>query len=159
MATTSTLHDAFLEELRDLYNAEKQLTRALPKMAKAATAAPLADAFKSHLQETMEHSERLEQVFNSLGEPARGKQCDGIAGIIEEGKAIMSEKLDDAAMDASLIAAGQRAEHYEIAAYGTAVAWAQASGGGWLKMAPVVSPGSISRTRWIRSRWKLVRIT
>jgi ferritin-like metal-binding protein YciE len=128
MIGSSTLHDAFVNELRDLYNAEKQLTRALPKMANAATAAPLIDAFGSHLQETMEHIERLEQVFDSIGETARGKQCEGIAGILEEGKEIMSEDLDDAAMDAALIAAAQRAEHYEIAAYGTVVAWAQAMG-------------------------------
>lgn len=128
MASSSTLHDAFLDELRDLYNAEKQLTRALPKMAKAASSAALADAFESHLQETLGQIERLEQVFDSLGETARGKQCDGIAGIIEEGKDIMSEDFDEAAMDASLIAAGQRAEHYEIAAYGTMVAWAEAMG-------------------------------
>jgi ferritin-like metal-binding protein YciE len=128
MASASTLHDAFLDELRDLYNAEKQLTRALPKMAKAATSAALADAFESHLQETLGQIERLEQVFESLGETARGKQCDGIAGIIEEGKDIMSEDFDEATMDASLIAAGQRAEHYEMAAYGTVLAWAKAMG-------------------------------
>jgi ferritin-like metal-binding protein YciE len=128
MATASTLHDAFLEELRDLYNAEKQLTRALPKMAKAASSPPLADAFASHLQETMEHVDRIEQVFESLGEAARGKQCEGIAGILDEGKEIMSEDFDKATMDASLIAAAQRVEHYEIAAYGTVVAWAQAMG-------------------------------
>jgi ferritin-like metal-binding protein YciE len=128
MAHPSTLHDAFLDELRDLYNAEKQLTRALPRMVKAATAAPLADAFETHLRETMEHIERLDQVFDSVGETARGKQCEGIAGILEEGKAIMSEEFDDATMDASLIAAAQRIEHYEIAAYGTVVAWAQAMG-------------------------------
>jgi ferritin-like metal-binding protein YciE len=128
MASASTLHDAFLDELRDLYNAEKQLTRALPKMAKAASSAALADAFESHLQETLGQIERLEQVFESLGEPARGKQCDGIAGIIEEGKDLMSEDFDEAAMDAALIAAGQRAEHYEMAAYGTLVAWANAMG-------------------------------
>jgi ferritin-like metal-binding protein YciE len=108
MAHPSTLHDAFLDELRDLYNAEKQLTRALPRMVKAATAAPLADAFETHLRETMEHIERLDQVFDSVGETARGKQCEGIAGILEEGKAIMSEEFDDATMDASLIAAAQR---------------------------------------------------
>jgi ferritin-like metal-binding protein YciE len=128
MASASTLHDAFLDELRDLYNAEKQLTRALPKMAKAATSAALVDAFESHLQETLGQIERLEQVFESLGETARGKQCDGIAGIIEEGKDIMSEDFDEATMDASLIAAGQRAEHYEMAAYGTVLAWAKAMG-------------------------------
>jgi ferritin-like metal-binding protein YciE len=128
MANASTLHDAFLDELRDMYNAEKQLTRALPRMARAATAAPLADAFESHLQETLEQVERLEQVFESLGETARGKQCEGIAGILEEGKDMMSEDFEEATMDAVLIGAAQRAEHYEIAAYGTLVAWAKAMG-------------------------------
>lgn len=128
MASVSTFHDLFLDELRDLYNAEKQLTRALPKMAKAASSAALADAFEAHLQETLGQIDRLEQVFESLGETARGKQCDGIAGIIEEGKDVMSEDFDEATMDAALIAAGQRAEHYEIAAYGTVVAWATAMG-------------------------------
>jgi ferritin-like metal-binding protein YciE len=128
MATATTFHTAFLDELRDLYNAEKQLTRALPKLAKAASAAPLADALESHLQETLEQIERLDRVFESLGEAPRGKQCEGIAGIIEEGKEILSEDLDEATMDASIIAAAQRAEHYEIAAYGTVVAWAEAMG-------------------------------
>ena len=128
MANAATFHDAFLEELRDLYNAEKQLTRALPRMAKAATAAPLVDAFETHLQETLGQVERLEQVFESLGESARGKQCEGIAGIIEEGKDAMSQNFDESTMDAALIAAAQRIEHYEIAAYGTVVAWAEAMG-------------------------------
>jgi ferritin-like metal-binding protein YciE len=128
VASASTLHDAFLDELRDLYNAEKQLSRALPTMAKAATSAALADAFESHLQETLGQIDRLDRVFESLGETARGKQCDGIAGIIEEGKDLMSEDFDEATMDASLIAAGQRAEHFEMAAYGTVVAWARAMG-------------------------------
>jgi ferritin-like metal-binding protein YciE len=128
MASGSTLHDAFLEELRDLYNAEKQLTRALPRMAKAASSAALVDAFESHLQETMGQIERLEQVFETLGETARGKQCEGIAGILEEGKSIMSEDFDEATMDAALIASAQRVEHYEMAAYGTVAAWAKAMG-------------------------------
>jgi ferritin-like metal-binding protein YciE len=130
MPNSSVLHDAFLDELRDLYDAEKQLTRALPKMAKCASAAPLAEAFESHLKETTGHIERLEEVFESLDETARGKKCEGIAGIIEEGKAIMEEDFDEPTMDACLIAAGQRAEHYEMAAYGTLVAWAEAMGHG-----------------------------
>jgi ferritin-like metal-binding protein YciE len=128
MAKTSTLHDAFLEELKDIYHGEKQLTKALPRMAKAAGAAPLADAFETHLQETLGQIERLEQVFESLGEPARGKTCEGMAGLLEEGKAIMGEDFDESVMDAALIAAAQRVEHYEIAAYGTLVAWAEAMG-------------------------------
>jgi ferritin-like metal-binding protein YciE len=128
MAEDKTLHDAFLDELRDAYDAEKQLTKALPKMAKAANSPELRDAFESHLEETREHVERLEQVFESLEEKVRGKHCDGIAGIIEEGKAVMEEDFDEATMDACLIASGQRAEHYEMAAYGTLVAWARSMG-------------------------------
>ena len=128
MAEAGTLHNAFIEELRDAYDAEKQLTKALPKLAKAATNANLRAAFESHLQETHGQIARLEQVFESLDEKVRGKHCDGIAGIIEEGKSIMEEDFDETTMDACLIAAGQRAEHYEMAAYGTLVAWAQAMG-------------------------------
>ena len=128
MAEAGTLHDAFIDELHDTYDAEKQLTKALPKLAKAATSADLRKAFESHLLETKGHIDRLEQVFGSLEEKVRGKHCDGIAGIIEEGKSIMEEDFDDTTMDACLIAAGQRAEHYEMAAYGTLVAWARAMG-------------------------------
>jgi ferritin-like metal-binding protein YciE len=128
MAETGTLHDAFLDELRDTYDAERQLTKALPKLAKAASSPDLKEAFASHLEETQEQIRRLEQVFASLDEKVRGKHCDGIAGIIEEGKSIMEEDFDDSTMDACLIAAGQRAEHYEMAAYGTLVAWAKAMG-------------------------------
>lgn len=128
MAETGTLHDAFLDELRDLYDAEKQLTKALPKLAKTASSPRLREAFESHLEETRGHVERLEEVFEELDQKARGKHCDGIAGIIEEGKSIMDEDFDDATMDACLIAAGQRAEHYEIGAYGTVIAWAEAMG-------------------------------
>jgi len=128
MADTGTLRDAFIDELRDTYDAERQLTKALAKLAKAATAQELQDAFTSHLEETQGQIQRLEQVFETLDEPARGKHCDGIAGIIEEGKTIMEEDFDDATRDACLIAAGQRAEHYEMAAYGTLVAWARVLG-------------------------------
>jgi ferritin-like metal-binding protein YciE len=128
MPETGTLHDAFIDELRDTYDAEKQLTKALPKLAKASSNAQLREAFESHLEETQGHLERLEQVFESLDEKVRGKHCDGIAGIIEEGKSIMEEEFDSSTMDACLIAAGQRAEHYEMAAYGTLIAWAEAMG-------------------------------
>jgi ferritin-like metal-binding protein YciE len=128
MAENKTLHDAFIDELRDTYDAEKQLLKALPKLAKASTSDELREAFESHLDETRGQVERLEQVFASIDEKVRGKHCDGIAGIIEEGKAIMEEDFDDSTMDACLIAAGQRAEHYEMAAYGTLVAWARAMG-------------------------------
>jgi ferritin-like metal-binding protein YciE len=128
MAETKTLHDAFIDELRDTYDAEKQLTKALPKLAKTSSNPRLRAAFEKHLEETRGQVERLEEVFESLGEKVRGKHCDGIAGIIEEGKSIMEEDFDEDTMDACLIAAGQRAEHYEMAAYGTLVAWAQAMG-------------------------------
>jgi ferritin-like metal-binding protein YciE len=128
MAEAGTLHDAFIEELRDTYDAEKQLTKALPKLAKASANPKLRQAFEAHLQETQNQIERLEQVFEGLDQKVRGKHCDGIAGIIEEGKSIMEEDFDDSTMDACLIAAGQRAEHYEMAAYGTLVAWAEAMG-------------------------------
>ena len=128
MAEAGTLHDAFIGELRDTYDAERQLTKALAKLAKAASAPELRQAFQSHLEETQGQIERLGQVFESLDEKARGKHCDGIAGIIEEGKSVMEEDFDEATMDACLIAGGQRAEHYEMAAYGTLVAWAQAMG-------------------------------
>ena len=128
MADTGTLHDAFIDELRDTYDAERQLTKALPKLAKAATSPQLREAFETHLEETQGQIERLEQVFETLDEKVRGKHCDGIAGIIEEGKSVMEEDFDDATMDACLIASGQRAEHYEMAAYGTLVAWARAMG-------------------------------
>ena len=128
MAQAGTLHDAFIEELRDTYDAEKQLIKALPKLAKAAASTDLRAAFETHLEETRGHVERLEQVFESLDEKPRGKHCEGIAGIIEEGKSIMEEEFDDSTMDACLIAAGQRAEHYEMAAYGTLIAWAQSMG-------------------------------
>jgi ferritin-like metal-binding protein YciE len=128
MAESGTLHDAFLDELRDAYDAEKQLLKALPKMAKAASAEELRAAFEAHLEETKVQVDRLEQVFASLDEKVRGKHCDGIAGIIEEGKSVMEESFDDATMDACLIASGQRAEHYEMAAYGTLIAWARTMG-------------------------------
>src|SRR4026208_822824 len=128
MAEAGTLHDAFIDELRDTYDAEKQLTKALAKLAKAASNPKLRQAFESHLEETLGQIERLEQVFESLDEKVRGKHCDGIAGIIEEGQSIMEADFDETTMDACLIAAGQRAEHYEMAAYGTLVAWAQVMG-------------------------------
>jgi ferritin-like metal-binding protein YciE len=128
MTEKGTLHDAFVDELRDSYDAEKQLLKALPKLAKTATSPELQAAFEGHLEETRGHVDRLEQVFQLLDEKVRGKHCDGIAGIIDEGKSIMEEDFDDATMDACLIAAGQRAEHYEMAAYGTLVAWAKTIG-------------------------------
>jgi len=121
-------HEAFLDELRDAYDAEKQLVKALPKMARAADDEELRSAFESHLKETKGHVEKLEQVFASINEKPIGKHCDGIAGIIKEGGAAIEAGFDEATLDACLIAGGQRAEHYEIAAYGTLVAWARDMG-------------------------------
>jgi ferritin-like metal-binding protein YciE len=123
-----TLHDAFIDELRDTYDAEKQLTKALPRMAKAASSPKLRAAFERHLEETRAQIERLEEAFASIDEKPRGKHCEGMAGIIEEGKTVMQEGYDGEALDAALIAAGQRAEHYEMAAYGTLVSWARTMG-------------------------------
>jgi ferritin-like metal-binding protein YciE len=128
MAESGTLHDAFLDELRDAYDAEKQLTKALPKMAKAATSPVLREAFETHLEETRGQIERIEQVFATMDEKVKGKHCDGMAGIVEEGKATMEEEFDESTLDARLIASAQRVEHYEIAAYGTLVAWARVLG-------------------------------
>jgi ferritin-like metal-binding protein YciE len=128
MAEAGTLHDMFVDELKDTYDAEQQLTKALTKLAEAATNPTLREAFATHLEETRGQIARLEQVFASIDEKVSGKHCEGIAGIIEEGKSIMEEELDADTMDACLIAAGQRAEHYEMAAYGTLVAWAEVMG-------------------------------
>jgi ferritin-like metal-binding protein YciE len=128
MVESATLHDAFLDELKDAYDGEKQLTKALAKLAKAATFPQLREAFESHLEETRTQIDRLERVFEVLDEPAKGQHCDGLAGIIEEGESLIAEDFDDVTMDACLIAAGQRAEHYEMAAYGTLIAWAKAMG-------------------------------
>jgi len=122
----NTLRDALVDEVRDMYNAEKQLIKALPRLAKAASSDELRAALEEHLEETQGHVTRLEQVFELLDEKPRGKHCAGMAGIIEEGSDILQEDFDGAVMDACIIAAGQRAEHYEIAAYGTAIAWAEA---------------------------------
>lgn len=123
-----TLHDAFIDELRDTYDAEHQLIKALPKLARAASSAKLRQAFSSHLNQTRGQVKRLNKVFASLGERPRGKHCEGIAGIIKEGDKVMKEGFDAEALDAGLIASGQRAEHYEMAAYGTLVAWARIMG-------------------------------
>lgn len=113
-----TLRELFVSELRDMYDGERQLTRALPKMAKAAESQELEAAFTSHFQETEKQVTRLEQVFQGIGETVRGKKCEGIQGIIEEGKTAM-EELEGPVLDAALIAGAQKIEHYEIALYGT----------------------------------------
>ncbi len=128
MATEKTLDDLFLDTLKDIYYAEKQLLKTLPKMAKAAQDKSLADGFLKHADETEGHVERLERIFEQLGKPARGKTCDAILGIIEEGKSIMDEFKGTITLDAGLIAAGQAAEHYEIARYGALRTWAEQLG-------------------------------
>jgi ferritin-like metal-binding protein YciE len=122
----NNLREALVDEIRDLYNAEKQLTKALPKMAKGATSEELREAFESHLEETEGQVTRLERVFELLDEKPRGKHCAGMAGIIEEGSEKLQEDAEDSVMDAMLIAGAQKVEHYEIGAYGTAIAWAEA---------------------------------
>ena len=126
MAKQQGLRELLMDELRDVYDAEKQLTKALPKMAKGATSEELREAIETHLQETEGHVERLERVFEAMGETARGKHCDGIAGIINEGAALLKSTFDGAVLDAGLIAGAQRAEHYEIAAYTGLVSQARA---------------------------------
>ena len=125
MPTLGSLHDAFLDELRDTYDAELQVTKALPAMAKAATSPKLKAAFEAHLKETRAQVSRLEAAFDTLDEKVQGKHCGGMAGILKEGKAVMEEDFDATTMDACLIASAQRVEHYEMAAYGTLVAWAR----------------------------------
>jgi ferritin-like metal-binding protein YciE len=129
MATTEkTLDDLFEDTLKDIYYAEKQIVRTLPKMAKAAQSADLRAGFEKHLKESEVHVERLEQVFDLLEKPARGKTCEAILGIIEEGKSIMEEFKGTPALDAGLISAAQAVEHYEITRYGTLKTWAKQLG-------------------------------
>ena len=122
------LHELFLEELADVYNAEQQLTKALPKLAKAAQNEDLREAFESHLEETENHVSRLEQVFESLDESPKRKKCKGMEGIIKEGQEVLSEHKQSDELDAALIAAAQKTEHYEIATYGCLCTWAQEMG-------------------------------
>jgi ferritin-like metal-binding protein YciE len=118
------LNDLFLDTLKDIYFAEKQILKALPKMAKAATSDKLRAAFEKHHDETEGQVERLEQIFELLDKPARGKTCDAILGILDEGKEIMDEYKGTSSLDAGLLAAAQAVEHYEISRYGTLKAWA-----------------------------------
>jgi ferritin-like metal-binding protein YciE len=127
-AKDKDLNDLFLDTLKDIYFAEKQILKALPKMAKAAQSDKLRAAFEKHHGETEGQVERLEQIFELLDVPARGKTCDAIQGILEEGKEIMEEYKNCAALDAGLLAAAQAVEHYEISRYGTLKQWAQQLG-------------------------------
>jgi ferritin-like metal-binding protein YciE len=116
----ATMQDLFIEQLKDLYSAEKQLVQALPRMAKAATTPELVQAITDHLDQTQNHVSRLEQCFEHLNTSSRGKRCKGMEGLIEEGKETMEEEGEAVVKDAGLIAAAQRVEHYEISGYGTA---------------------------------------
>ena len=122
------LEDLFLDTLKDIYFAEKQIVKALPKMAKAAQDDKLRMGFEKHLKETEGHVQRLEQVFEIIGETARGKTCEAIQGILEEGKEIMETFADSPALDAGLISSAQAVEHYEITRYGTLKTWAKQLG-------------------------------
>jgi ferritin-like metal-binding protein YciE len=123
-----SLDDLFLHELKDIYDGEKRLLKALPKMAKAAHSEDLQAAFTEHRSQTETQVERLEQIFKLLGKPARGKKCLGLEGLIEEGSELMEEDAEPAVMDAGLIAAAQKVEHYEIATYGTLATYAKILG-------------------------------
>ena len=124
----ATLEDLYEDLLKDLYSAEKQLVKALPKMVKSAESPDLQNAFKEHLGQTEQHVERIERIFSDMEGSPRGKKCVGMEGLIEEGAELMKEDVDPDVLDAGLIAAAQKVEHYEIASYGTARAWAEKLG-------------------------------
>jgi ferritin-like metal-binding protein YciE len=124
----ATLEDLYTDLLKDLYSAEKQLVKALPKLAKNAQSPDLQKAFQEHLRQTEGQVERIERIFTELGGSPRGKKCVGMEGLIEEGNELMQEDTEPEVLDAGLIAAAQKVEHYEIASYGTARAWAQRLG-------------------------------
>jgi ferritin-like metal-binding protein YciE len=127
-AREKTLDDLFLHTLKDVFYAEKQILKSLPKMAKAAESEELRLAFEKHREETEGQIERLEQVFKMLGKPARGVQCEAINGIIEEGKEVMEDFAESVALDAGILAAAQAVEHYEITRYGSLRTWAEQLG-------------------------------
>jgi ferritin-like metal-binding protein YciE len=123
-----SLNDLYLEQLKDLYSAETQLLDALPKMAERATSADLKQGFQEHLRQTREHVHRLEQIFSDLGDTPKGHTCEGMKGLIKEGEEMIKMKGEDKVIDAGLIAAAQRVEHYEIAGYGTVRTYAEMLG-------------------------------
>ena len=125
MESLENLNDLFVHELRDLYDAEQQLTKALPLLATAATSDQLRQAFQEHLEETKEQARRLEQIFKGLGESAEGKSCKAMAGLVAEARETLDVDADPDVLDAALIVAAQKVEHYEIASYGTARTFAQ----------------------------------
>jgi len=124
----SSLQELFLDELKDMYDAEKRISKALPKLAKAATSVELQEAFNQHLEETLGQIEKLEQVFSSIGEKPKGKTCKATVGLIEEADEILSDNKGEPTINAALISAGQKVEHYEIASYGTLREWANLLG-------------------------------
>jgi ferritin-like metal-binding protein YciE len=124
----NTLQDLYIHELKDLYSAENQIVKALPKMAKEASAPELRTAFEEHLQQTREHVSRLERIFERMNESPKGSSCDGMKGIISEGEDLMDEDADESVCDAALIGAAQRVEHYEMAAYGSVRTYARQLG-------------------------------
>ena len=128
MPNLETLQGLLVHELQDLYNAENQLIKALPKMARRASSTRLRQAFEAHLEQTEMQAQRLERALSLLDAPVRGRHCDGMDGIIEEGKKLMEEDASEDVMDAGLIAAAQKVEHYEIAAYGSVKAWSELLG-------------------------------
>ena len=123
-----TLKDLYVDEIKDLYSAEKQLIKALPKMAKAANDDQLKEAFRTHLRETAQHAARLEQICQELGVSPRGKKCVGMEALIEEGSELIKENPDPEVLDAGLISKAQHVEHYEIAGYGTVRTYARQLG-------------------------------
>lgn len=123
-----TLQELYLEQLRDIYDAENQLTKALPKMAKKATNEELRAAFEQHLEQTQEQISRLDRIFEELGQKSKGHKCEAMKGLLEEGKQMMEEDADDDVMDAGLICAAQKVEHYEIATYGCLRTYAEMLG-------------------------------
>jgi ferritin-like metal-binding protein YciE len=130
MSTMTSLEDLFVHELKDLYSAEKQLLKALPKMAKAASSPRLRQAFEKHTRQTEQQLERLEQIFEGLSRSPRGSKCVAMEGLIEEGKKVMQEDIEPDVLDAALIASAQKVEHYEIAGYGTVRTYARLLGFG-----------------------------
>jgi ferritin-like metal-binding protein YciE len=124
----NALKDLYIDELKDIYDAENRLVKALPKMARAATSDELRSGIEAHLEQTRGHVERLQEIFDGLGQKPSGKKCSGMIGVLKEGEEIMDEDFEGEVMDAALIAAAQRVEHYEIAAYGCVAAWADLLG-------------------------------
>ena len=123
-----SVRELLVEQMRDLYDAEKQLVKALPKMAKAASNEQLQEAFQNHLKQTQEHVQRLERAFEMIGVSAKSKPCAGMKGLVEEGKETLEEDLSEPLLDSAIICGAQKVEHYEIAGYGTLIAWANSIG-------------------------------